>query len=137
MEDFLGSDDSSEKKSLSIALGVFIGMSPIWGFHTITVLFLAIVFKLNKVIAFAFSNVSLPPFIPIILFCSLKYGCWLLGEEFSFSLNEIEPSMAMMKYLKAYIVGSLALSLTSAVISGFAGYIFLSLFEKKKVLKNG
>src|SRR5690606_13477483 len=31
-EDFLGSNDSHEKKALSIALGVLIGLSPLWGF---------------------------------------------------------------------------------------------------------
>ena len=31
LEDFLGSQDSKEKKALSIALGVFIGASPFWG----------------------------------------------------------------------------------------------------------
>lgn len=137
MEDLLGSDDSAEKKSLSIALGVFIGLSPIWGFHTLVVIFLAILFKLNKVIAFAFSNVSLPPFIPFILYFSLKLGSWLLGENFVLSINEIDPSLEVMKYLKSYIVGSLALSVSAAIVCGFAGYLFLTLFERKKILDNG
>ncbi len=137
VEDFLGSDDSSEKKAFSIALGVLIGLSPLWGFHTVIVLFLAIMFNLNKLIAFAFSNVSLPPFIPLVLFFSLKYGSWILGEEFTFTLNEIDPSLEVVKYLKAYIVGSLALSVTAAIVCGLLGYVFLTLFDRKKVLKNG
>ncbi|SRX52963.1 DUF2062 domain-containing protein [Aequorivita sp. CIP111184] len=137
MEDFLGSDDSSEKKAFSIALGVFIGLSPIWGFHTIVVIFLALLLNLNKVIAFAFSNVSLPPFIPLILYFSLKLGSWLLGENFVLSMTEIDPSLELMKYLKSYIVGSLALSVTAAVACGIVGYVFLTLFERKKILDNG
>lgn len=137
MEDFLGSEDSAEKKALSIALGVFIGLSPIWGFHTVTVIFLAILLKLNKVIAFAFSNVSLPPFIPVILYFSLKLGSWLLGENFVLSMAEIEPSLELMKYLKSYIVGSLVLSVVSAITCGLIGYIFLTFFERKKILDNG
>ena len=137
MEDFLGSDDSAEKKSLSIALGVFIGLSPIWGFHTLAVIFLAILLNLNKVIAFAFSNVSLPPFIPLILYFSLKLGSWLLGEDFVLSMSEIDPSLELMKYIKSYIVGSLALSITAAIICGIVGYVFLTLFERKKILNNG
>lgn len=137
IEDFLGSDDSSAKKALSIALGILIGLSPLWGFHTVIVLFLAIMFNLNKLIAFAFSNVSLPPFIPLVLFFSLKYGSWIMGEKFTFTLNEIDPSLEVVKYLKAYIVGSLALSVTAAIVCGILGYVFLTLFERKKVLKNG
>src|SRR5699024_3036539 len=93
LEDFLGSDDSVEKKSFSIALGVLIGLSPLWGFHTVIVLFLAILFNLNKVIAFAFSNVSLPPFIPFIIFSGLKIGSWVLGEHFVLSFSEMDPSV--------------------------------------------
>lgn len=136
-EDLLGSDDSAEKKAFSIALGVFIGFSPIWGFHTLSVIFLAILLKLNKVIAFAFSNVSLPPFIPFILYFSLKLGSWLLGEHFVLSLNEIDPSLELMKFLKSYIVGSLVLSVVGAITCGLIGYIFLTLFERKKILDNG
>src|SRR5690554_5254826 len=137
MEDLLQSDDSSEKKAFSIALGVFIGLSPIWGFHTVSVIFLAILLKLNKVIAFAFSNVSLPPFIPFILYFSLKLGSWLLGENFVLSFNEIDPSLELVKYLKSYIVGSLALSISAAIFCGLAGYLVLTLFERKKIFKNG
>lgn len=137
MEDFLGSDDSSEKKAFSIALGVFIGLSPLWGFHTVVVLFLAILFNLNKVIAFAFSNVSIPPFIPLILFISLKLGSWLLGENFVLTISEIEPSMELVKYLKSYIVGSFVLSVSASIFCGLMGYVFLTFFERKKILDNG
>ena len=137
MEDLLGSDDSVEKKTLSIALGVFIGLSPIWGFHTVTVIFLALLLNLNKMIAFAFSNVSLPPFIPLILYFSLKLGSWLLGESFVLSMSEIDPSLELMKYLKSYIVGSLVLSITAAITCGIVSYVFLTLFERKKILDNG
>lgn len=137
MEDLLQSDDSAEKKAVSIALGVFIGLSPIWGFHTVSVIFLAILLRLNKVIAFAFSNVSLPPFIPFILYFSLKLGSWILGENFVLSMSEIDPSLELMKYLKSYIVGSLVLSITAALVSGFIGYVFLTLFQRKKSFDNG
>lgn len=54
IENVLESNDSKLKKSLSIALGVFIGIAPFWGFQTLLVLFLAYILKLNKVISFAF-----------------------------------------------------------------------------------
>jgi len=136
-EDLLHSNDSAEKKAFSIALGVFIGLSPIWGFHTVSVIFLALLFRLNKVIAFAFSNVSLPPFIPFILYFSLKLGSWMLGENFVLSINEIDPSLELVKYLKSYIVGSLALSVSAAIFCGLMGYLILTLFERKKIVKNG
>ncbi|UWX56673.1 DUF2062 domain-containing protein [Maribacter litopenaei] len=84
LNDVLGSNDTPVKKALSIALGVFIGLSPFWGLHTILVLSLAILLKLNKPIAFAFSNVSLPPFIPFIVLASLQIGSWIRVSLFRF-----------------------------------------------------
>ena len=43
-EDFFGVDDSPSKKALSVALGIFIGISPLWGLHTILVIFLVLNF---------------------------------------------------------------------------------------------
>ncbi|WP_106792065.1 DUF2062 domain-containing protein [Aquimarina sp. Aq78] len=129
-EDFLESQDSPQKKALSVALGVFIGVSPLWGFHTVLVLFLAVVLKLNKVIAFAFSNVSLPPFIPFIVFMSLKVGSFVLGESQP-SFTNIGENFEMIKSLKTYIVGSFTLAIISAITIGILGYVFLIIFYKK------
>ncbi|MFL0353008.1 DUF2062 domain-containing protein [Xanthomarina sp. GH4-25] len=137
VEDLLGSNDSPKKKALSIALGTFIGFSPLWGFHTILVLTLAVFLKLNKTIAFAFSNVSLPPFIPFIIFASLELGQWVLGEKISYSIEEMMANFEAFKHLKTYLVGSFALAIIGAIVFGFIGYIFFSFFNKKKMaLKN-
>ncbi|PKV52975.1 glycosyltransferase involved in cell wall biosynthesis [Aquimarina sp. MAR_2010_214] len=130
LEDFLENQDSPQKKALSVALGVFIGISPLWGFHTVLVLFLAVFFKLNKVIAFAFSNVSLPPFIPFIIFISLKVGSFIFGESQP-SFTNIGEDFEMIKSLKTYIVGSFTLAIISAITLGILGYVFLTIFYKK------
>lgn len=130
-EEVLGSLDSPEKKSLSVALGVFVGMSPFWGFHTLIVIFLAIFFKLNKTIAFVFSNVSLPPFIPFIVYGGLKTGEFILGEKLNFQLSDISANFQVLKHLKTYIVGSFTLAILAAIILGFASYC-LFLFSKPK-----
>ncbi|WP_339713643.1 DUF2062 domain-containing protein [uncultured Kriegella sp.] len=135
-EDFLHNQDSARKKAMSIALGVFIGLSPLWGFHTLIVIFLAILFKLNKVIAFAFSNISLPPFIPFVLYASSKVGQFVLGQQYSYTMEEITTDFEVFKHLKAYIVGSLVLSTTSALVIGLLGYVFLSIFERKRIAVN-
>lgn len=138
VEDFLGSYDSPRKKALSIALGVFIGLSPFWGFHTVIVIFLAIFFNLNKAIAFAFSNVSLPPFIPFILYASSKVGQWVLNVNYPFTLDDLVNNFEIVKHLETYIVGSFTLAAFSALILGILAYFFFTVFEKRKmVLNNG
>lgn len=134
VEDFLRHQDSPKKKALSIALGVFIGLSPLWGFHTIIVIFLAILLKLNKVISFAFSNISLPPFIPLVLLMSLQTGNWVLGIDTHYNLSTIMDNFDMVQNLKSYLVGSITLSISSAMIIGGLAYVLFNLFDKKVVL---
>ncbi len=137
-EDFLHNNDSPNKKALSIALGVFIGLSPLWGFHTVIVIFLALLFKLNKVIAFAFSNISLPPFIPFVLYASSKVGQLVTGQDYTYNLDTITEHFEVMKHLETYIIGSLLLATTSSLILGLTAYVFLSIFDRKKiVVQNG
>ena len=131
VEDFLANQDSPKKKALSIALGVFLGLSPLWGFHTVIVIFLAILFRLNKVIAFVFSNISLPPFIPFVLLLSLEVGDWVTGHQTSYSIEDLKQNFDAVKHLETYLIGSITLSISSAIIFGLLGYIVFNIFNSK------
>lgn len=137
-EDVLGSKDSPRKKALSIALGLFIGLSPFWGLHTLLVLGLAFLFQLNKPIAFAFSNISLPPFIPFVLYLSIQTGVWITGEENFFALDGIMDNLVALKGLKTYLIGSFALATIVSLISGLISYFTLTQMAKRKIaVENG
>ncbi|RSK41391.1 DUF2062 domain-containing protein [Mangrovimonas spongiae] len=136
IEDVLGSYDSPKKKALSIALGVFIGLTPLWGLHSVLVIFLAIFLNLNKAIAFAFSNVSIPPFIPFIIYTSTKIGEKILGVQNTYKLDEITQNFEFVKHLKTYIVGSFTLATISACIFGIISYLFFLMFNKKNTARN-
>lgn len=132
LEDFLGSRDSTLKKSLSVALGTFIGISPLWGVHTILSIVLAAVLRLNKVISFVFSNVSLPIFIPFIVFGSLKTGGWILGKPFKLSWEHFDENFDFKLHLLQYIVGSFVLAALMAICFGTISFIFLELGKRLK-----
>ena len=134
LEDFLQNSDSKEKKALSIALGTFIGISPFWGFQTALVIFLSVVLKLNKVIAFTFSNVSLPIFIPFIIYGSFQVGAFLLGAEPVINtITDISIQNVNFKaHLSQYLVGSFSLAIFLALLFGVIGYITLLIFSKKE-----
>ncbi|MCB0426610.1 MAG: DUF2062 domain-containing protein [Mangrovimonas sp.] len=137
-EDFLHNHDSPRKKALSIALGIFIGLSPLWGFHTLLVIFLAMVLRLNKVIAFAFSNISIPPMIPFILYASTLMGNFVLGQQMEYSFSDFTQNFEFYKNLRTYIIGSFSLAIIAAVCFGILGYITFKIFNRiQPALKNG
>ena len=131
-EEILGSNESPLKSAQAMALGVFIGLTPLWGFHTILVLSLAVLFKLNKVISFAFTNVSFPPFIPFTVYASIMIGTQVLGEPTDYSFADFEQNFEFVKSLKTYVVGSFILAFVASIIVGLVSYFLLSLYNKKK-----
>ncbi len=131
-EDLLASNDSPLKKSQAIALGTFLGLTPLWGFHGILTLTLAHVLKLNKAISFAFSNISIPPITPFIILLSLEIGALILGDENSFTILEIKEGFKFKQSLVTYIVGSFGLAIIGGLIFGLVSYLLLSLKSRKK-----
>lgn len=134
VEDIMGSNDSPRKKASSIALGVFIGLTPFWGLHTLIVLFMAIALNLNKTIAFIFSNISLPPFIPFILFAGFQMGNHILGQDQSYKISEVIENFEVLKHLKTYIIGSLSLAVIAATTLWLLSYFLFLSFKRKKNL---
>lgn len=132
-EDLLSSKDSDFKKSAAVALGVFIGISPFWGFQTILLLFFATLFRLNKIIAYLASNISFPPFIPFVIYGSLKMGSYFFENPSTLSLTDDLTFESFQHNLMQYIVGSLILAVTLALLSGGLTFLILSLkgFYKK------
>lgn len=124
-EDVLESDGSNRTKAFSVALGVLIGFSPFWGFHTLLTISLAVLFKLNKVLAFVASNVSIPPFIPFIIAASLFLGAPFVGGNSNIFSQELNFDLVKNNLLQ-YLVGSAILSVSMSVISGTAVFLFLN-----------
>lgn len=131
LEDILESSDSDFKKSVAIALGIFIGLSPFWGFQTILLFSLAALFRLNKVIAFLTSNVSFPPFIPFIIYGSLKIGSFFVSSDAPLILDSSMTFDDIQKNAAQYIIGSLILATVSALSVGLISYLLLTAFSSK------
>lgn len=131
LEDILESKDSNFKKSAAIALGIFIGLSPFWGFQTILLFTFAALFRLNKVIAYLTSNVSFPPFIPFIIYASLKVGSVFVSSDAPLVLDSSITLDDIQKNATQYIVGSLILASVSALTVGLISYLLLTAFSSK------
>jgi uncharacterized protein (DUF2062 family) len=129
LENILHNEDTIAKKSFSIALGTFIGISPFWGFQTIIVLFLAVLFKLNKVIAFTFSNISFPVFIPFVIYGSLKIGSYFVRTEKPLLLDTSMTFVDVQNNISQYLIGSFVLAAMMSMIFSLFGYLLLTVFS--------
>ncbi len=131
-DEILESNDSDLIKSLSIALGVFIGIAPFWGFQTVLVLFLAFLFRWNKMLAFTFSNISFPPMIPLIILASLQIGSFFVKGNVNFLDYQNLTFEVIKNHTAQYLIGSFILATIAAFTFGLSSYFLLSLKAKSK-----
>jgi len=130
-EDLLRNQDTPKVKASSIALGIFMALTPFWGFHGILALSAAHALKLNKAVAFTFSNISIPPLIPFIIFGSIKIGGWLLGTTTRFNFQNLKENLKLLTNVKEYLLGSFVLAIIVSIIVGALSYLIFKLKPKK------
>lgn len=129
-EEIVARHESPMKKASSVALGLFFGIVPIWGFQFATALLLAHLLKLNKVVVGLVAQISVPPMIPFILYASVKTGELVLSEKVNLDLNKI-LTVDALKNVFVYTVGATVLSVLVALAGFLITFISLKLFKYK------
>ena len=138
-------NDSNFKVASAIAFGLFMGIFPVWGFQMILAATVAHFLKLNKIIVLVFSNISIAPMVPIIIYLSYQTGGIVLGNtndlmsgekiialkntimsgEFFTAGNEIGYSIYQ------YLIGSVVFGIVLGLSVGLISLILLNIFRKK------
>lgn len=128
----IDSNDSNTKLALSVAVGLFIGVTPIWGWQMMLAFGIAHILKLNKFVTLAAANISLPPLIPLILFLSYFSGGLVLGLGSSHLNWHAGLTFEWIKHnFLQYIIGSFILGFCLALVFGFASFVLLRMFRSK------
>lgn len=127
----INSNDSNMKIAISVTVGVFIGVFPVWGFQMLIAFGIAYFLKLNKFVTVATSNISMPPMLPLILFLSYITGGLLIG----YNKHPIKYSSGITiewvkQNLVQYLVGSIVFGILAAVVLGTITYFLLRIFRK-------
>ena len=73
-------EDEPWRIALSLAIGVFISITPFWGLQTVLSLLLAAVFRLNKAATLAGTWINLPWFAPFVYAGALELGSALAPQ---------------------------------------------------------
>mgnify|MGYP000325653609 CR=1 FL=1 len=114
------------KLAWSMALGVFIGVTPTIPLHMVIALGLSSIFRLSRVAAVMGCWISNPLTIPPIYYFSFKLGKLLLFQGQSFSLpdtfNLLEIIHLGWRFNLALQVGGLIIALPVGVIAYFLTY---------------
>lgn len=71
-----GGELTPGRAAASIAIGLAIGVTPLWGLHWAFVLAVCVPLKLDAAVAFLASNVSLPFIAPFLSLAEIEIGAW-------------------------------------------------------------
>jgi uncharacterized protein (DUF2062 family) len=119
------SHSSPRRLAFGLALGVFLGASPLWGLHTLLAIALSFMLGLNKPAVLLGTLVSNPLLAPLLIFLSLEAGSGILhGRAAHLSVEEIKTLMEgpdtrelMNEYLLPYCAGSVVVGLVLAFLT--------------------
>lgn len=122
--------ESAENKALSVGVGLFFGIVPIWGFQFALAIVAAVFFKLNKFIVGLTAQISVPPMIPFILYASVKTGEYVLNEKVNLDFTKLLTPQTLTN-LYVYTVGAIVLSLAAGLSGTIITWLLLKLFGYK------
>ncbi len=119
--------------ALSVAIGVFWGVTPFWGLHTAMSVLCCALLRLNVPAALAGTFITNPWFAPFVIFASLDLGSRIVHHRAAVvTLREVrglvrEPDwmLAYRELLVPYFWGSLVLSVLLALCA-FVGVWLLA-----------
>lgn len=78
-------DEEPSRLAMGMAVGVFIGVTPLYGLHTLLALVVAFLFRLNKAATITGTWLNLPWFAPFVYGFSLKLGEAILSGNLHLS----------------------------------------------------
>ena len=129
-EEVIAAHESTNKKALSVGVGLFFGIVPIWGFQFALAIFAAIFFKLNKIIVGLTAQISIPPMIPFVLYASVKTGEYVLGQKVNLDFDKL-LTIETLKNLYVYYIGATVLSMVVGIAGFLVTWILLKVFGYK------
>lgn len=123
------SPESNGRLAAAMGWGVFCGIVPIWGYQMIFAGVSAHFMRLNKLVAIVFSNISIPPMIPFILYGSYWLGGKMLGLPITLNFADISLR-SMAECLAQYLVGSVALAALAGAAVWAASWCAMALLKR-------
>jgi hypothetical protein len=141
-ERFLKIRGQPREIALGFALGLFVGMTPFIGLHTVMAIPLAALLKWNKIsaaVAVWFTNAATAPFIYSITYV---VGARIAGIKQVFSWKDIESFSAVYRLILhtpeiiwAMVIGGVILGLPLAVAGYYLAFYVVGSYQEKIRIK--
>jgi uncharacterized protein (DUF2062 family) len=120
--------------SRSVAMGVFTGLLPIYGFQLVFLTVMTPVMRLHWPLAFLGVNVSCAPLLPLVVAAAIAVGRTVV-PLLPFTLHPFLWTSTLAKYGVDWFAGSLVLAVGAGMLAyGVSFPVFRKLAKRKKAL---
>jgi uncharacterized protein (DUF2062 family)/ubiquinone/menaquinone biosynthesis C-methylase UbiE len=113
------------RETAAVALGVFIGCLPLYGFHLAICWIVGFVFGLNRLKMYFVANLSNPLVAPWLVFLEVQIGAWVRRGSFHPVTRQYIASTGISVFGIDVIVGSLCVGTTLAFLAAWGTYRLL------------
>jgi uncharacterized protein (DUF2062 family) len=107
-------------QAMSVGLGAFIGVFPVYGFHLPLCVVLSRALRLNLITMFLTTNLNNPFFAPLLVYAELQVGGLLRNGEFHHHTLETVRQLRLLDFAADLVVGSIVVGLTAGLTLGLA-----------------
>jgi uncharacterized protein (DUF2062 family) len=122
-----GGELTPRRAALSVAVGLAVGVTPLWGGHIFLVLAICVPLGLDAPVSYLAANVSIPPIAPLLALAEVELGAWLLtGRALALDAATLR-AVGAWAFAKELVVGTLLFAPTMAVVGGALTYVAVSL----------
>ena len=112
------------RAAASIAIGLFIGVTPLWGVHFLLVLAVCLPLRLDAALAYLASNISLPFIAPFLSFAEVEIGTRVLtGAWLPVLSTEAMRTHGITPFFKEIAVGTAIFAPAIATLGGSITYV--------------
>lgn len=127
----LRAGSSNSELSTAIALGSFVGLTPLLGLHSVLAIYFARRLHLNAPAALLGTQVTVAPLVPVWIVVSYGLGNFLLhGHWLASSLHKLSRHM-----LPSFIVGSMVIAVVVSTLVLFLSRWLLGVFRKERLAR--
>jgi uncharacterized protein (DUF2062 family)/2-polyprenyl-3-methyl-5-hydroxy-6-metoxy-1,4-benzoquinol methylase len=119
------------RAALSVAVGLAIGVTPLYGLHFFLVLGICLPLRLDVAVAYLAANISLPFVAPLLAFTEIQLGNVVLsGHLIPLHMNQVRLQGAS-GFLRDLIAGTLVFSPALALAGGLSTYALVRRFKRE------
>jgi SAM-dependent methyltransferase len=110
------------RETAAVALGVFIGCLPVYGFHLLLCWLAGVLLGLNRLKMYLAANISNPLVAPWLIFAEVQAGAWLRRGSFHQLSRQSIASTALTVFGVDALVGSLLVGVVLSVVAAAGTY---------------